>query len=125
MGLVAVPADPGGYAGRGREDLAWLDAEAGHEPSRHPWRGRRRRRSRPGAAAAADLQILADMQAEAEKILPGSTPKQAMSHLDTHGEVVDGVEAVRERLQRLMDRSWRICRPRQRRSCLARRRSRP
>src|SRR3984957_19663164 len=103
MGLVAVPADPGGYAGRGREDLAWLDAEAGHEPSRHPWRGRRRRRSRPGAAAAADLQILADMQAEAEKILPGSTPKQAMSHLDTHGEVVDGVEAVRERLQRLMD----------------------
>ena len=48
-------------------------------------------------------QILADMQAEAERILPGSTPKQAMSYLDTHGEVVDGVEAVRERLQRLMD----------------------
>ncbi len=48
-------------------------------------------------------QILADMRAEAEKILPGSTPTQAMSYLDTHGEVIDGVEAVRERLQRLMD----------------------
>jgi len=48
-------------------------------------------------------QILVDMRAEAEKILPGSTPTQAMSYLDTHGEVIEGVEAVRERLQRLMD----------------------
>ena len=47
--------------------------------------------------------ILADMRAEAANILPGSTPAQAMSYLDTQGEVVEGVEAVRERLQRLMD----------------------
>jgi uncharacterized protein (DUF885 family) len=48
-------------------------------------------------------QILADMRAEAEAILPGSTPTQAMSYLDSHGEVIHGVDAVRDRLQRLMD----------------------
>jgi uncharacterized protein (DUF885 family) len=50
-------------------------------------------------------QILADMRAEADRILPGSTPREAMRHLDGHGEVVDGVEAVRERLQQLMDQA--------------------
>jgi uncharacterized protein (DUF885 family) len=48
-------------------------------------------------------EIVADMHAEAEKILPGSTPQTAMRHLDEHGEAVDGVEAIRERLQQLMD----------------------
>jgi len=48
-------------------------------------------------------QIWADMRAEADRILPGSTPVLAMRHLDTHGEVIDGVDAVRDRLQRLMD----------------------
>jgi len=48
-------------------------------------------------------EIVAEMQAEAEKILPGSTPSEAMHHLDEHGEAVDGVEAIRERLQQLMD----------------------
>jgi uncharacterized protein (DUF885 family) len=48
-------------------------------------------------------EIVADMHAEAEKILPGSTPQEAMRHLDAHGEAVDGVEAIRERLQQLMD----------------------
>jgi uncharacterized protein (DUF885 family) len=48
-------------------------------------------------------QIMADMRAEADRILPGSTPLEAMHYLDSHGEVVEGVEAVRERLQRLMD----------------------
>jgi uncharacterized protein (DUF885 family) len=48
-------------------------------------------------------QIVASMRAEAEQILPGSTPAEAMRHLDTHGEVIDGVDAVRNRLQRLMD----------------------
>ena len=48
-------------------------------------------------------QILADMRMEAEQILPGSTPTEAMRYLDTGGEVVEGVEAVRERLQELMD----------------------
>jgi len=50
-------------------------------------------------------QIMADMRAEAERILPGSTPQEAMRHLDSHGEVVDGVEAVRERLQQQMDQA--------------------
>jgi uncharacterized protein (DUF885 family) len=50
-------------------------------------------------------EIVADMRAEAEKILPGSTPREAMHHLDEHGEAVDGVEEIRERLQQLMDES--------------------
>jgi uncharacterized protein (DUF885 family) len=48
-------------------------------------------------------EILANMRAEAGNILAGATPAEAMRHLDTHGEIVDGVEAVRNRLQRLMD----------------------
>jgi len=48
-------------------------------------------------------EILAEMQAEADKIRPGSTPSEAMRYLDEHGEAVDGVEAIRERLQQLMD----------------------
>ncbi len=48
-------------------------------------------------------EILAEMRAEAEQIRPGATVAEAMAHLDVHGEVVDGVDAVRERLQGLMD----------------------
>ena len=48
-------------------------------------------------------EITAQMQIEADKILPGSTPSEAMHHLEEHGEAVDGVEAIRERLQQLMD----------------------
>ena len=48
-------------------------------------------------------QILAEMRTEAGQILPGSTPTEAMRYLDSHGEVVEGVEAIRERLQQLMD----------------------
>jgi uncharacterized protein (DUF885 family) len=48
-------------------------------------------------------QITADMTTEAAKILPGSTPIQAMRYLDEHGEVIEGVDAVRDRLQQLMD----------------------
>jgi uncharacterized protein (DUF885 family) len=48
-------------------------------------------------------QILAEMEAEADQILPGSAPSGAMHHLDEHGEVVHGVDAVRDRLQQLMD----------------------
>jgi len=50
-------------------------------------------------------QIMADMRTEAERILPSSTPREAMHYLDSHGEVVEGVEAVRERLQQLMDQA--------------------
>ncbi|ONK15997.1 DUF885 domain-containing protein [Streptomyces sp. MP131-18] len=44
-----------------------------------------------------------EMRAEAEKILPGATPWEALRHLETEGEAVEGVEEVRAWLQRLMD----------------------
>ena len=45
----------------------------------------------------------AQQRAEADKILPGATPRAAMAHLNEHGPAVVGVEAVRVHLQRLMD----------------------
>jgi uncharacterized protein (DUF885 family) len=48
-------------------------------------------------------EILAAMQSEVTQLLPGATLTEAMAHLDVHGEVVDGVDAVRDRLQQLMD----------------------
>lgn len=50
-------------------------------------------------------RINAEMQEVAELILPGATPVEAMRHLDEHGEIVEGVEAVRERLQQMMDQA--------------------
>ncbi|MGB5951742.1 MAG: DUF885 domain-containing protein [Ornithinimicrobium sp.] len=51
------------------------------------------------------LDLRAEMETLAEQILPGSTPVQAMHHLDTEGEVVEGVHAVQERLQAMMDQA--------------------
>jgi uncharacterized protein (DUF885 family) len=48
-------------------------------------------------------RILAEQRAEAEALRPGSTPLQAMRWLDEHGPAVDGVEAIRRRLQAMMD----------------------
>lgn len=49
-------------------------------------------------------RLLAEMRTEAEKILPGaSTPWDALRHLDTEGEAVEGVDEVRDWLQGLMD----------------------
>jgi uncharacterized protein (DUF885 family) len=48
-------------------------------------------------------RILAEQRAEAEKVLPDSAPLEAMRWLDANGEAVDGVEAIRERLQAMMD----------------------
>ncbi|MGO8959879.1 MAG: DUF885 domain-containing protein [Streptosporangiaceae bacterium] len=48
-------------------------------------------------------QILAQMKAEAERILPGASPVAAMRHLDEHSEAVEGVEQVRDWLQQMMD----------------------
>ena len=48
-------------------------------------------------------RIEADMAAEAERVLPGADPQQALAHLDEHGEAVEGVEQVRAWLQRMMD----------------------
>jgi uncharacterized protein (DUF885 family) len=48
-------------------------------------------------------RILAEQRIEAEKVLPGATPMEAMRWLATNGPAVEGVEAVRERLQAMMD----------------------
>ena len=45
----------------------------------------------------------AEMRAEAERVLPGATALEAMRHLDTLGEAVEGVEEIRRRLQQMMD----------------------
>jgi uncharacterized protein (DUF885 family) len=48
-------------------------------------------------------RILAEQRAEAEKVVPGVTPMEAMRWLDVNGEAVDGVDPIRERLQAMMD----------------------
>ena len=48
-------------------------------------------------------RILAEQRVEAERVVPGATPMEAMRWLDVHGPAVDGVEAIRERLQTMMD----------------------
>ncbi|WP_309141806.1 DUF885 domain-containing protein [Streptomyces griseicoloratus] len=48
-------------------------------------------------------RIRDEMHAEAQSVLPGATPREAMRHLDRHGEAADGTEAVRQRLQGWMD----------------------
>jgi uncharacterized protein (DUF885 family) len=48
-------------------------------------------------------RIRAEQSAEAEKVVPGATPMEAMRWLDVHGEAVEGAEAIRERLQAMMD----------------------
>ncbi len=49
--------------------------------------------------------ILAQMNAEAIKILPGADAMEAMRYLDEHSEIVEGVEEIRVRLQGLMDQA--------------------
>ncbi|MGY1750674.1 DUF885 domain-containing protein [Modestobacter sp. SYSU DS0511] len=48
-------------------------------------------------------RILAEQRTLAELVLPGSTPMEAMRWLNEHGEAVQGVEAIRQRLQTMMD----------------------
>ncbi|MFF8959894.1 DUF885 domain-containing protein [Streptomyces sp. NPDC014894] len=48
-------------------------------------------------------RLLAEMKTEAEKILPGAGPWEALAHLDVHGRHIEGVEEVRSWLQELMD----------------------
>ena len=48
-------------------------------------------------------EIMTQMTAEAAKVLPGASPREAMRHLDAHGQVIDGVDAIRKWLQDLMD----------------------
>ncbi|MCE7079420.1 DUF885 domain-containing protein [Streptomyces sp. ST2-7A] len=48
-------------------------------------------------------RLLGEMRREAERILPGAGPWEALRHLDTHGDAVEGVDEVRAWLQKLMD----------------------
>jgi uncharacterized protein (DUF885 family) len=45
----------------------------------------------------------AELRAEADKVLAGATPREAVDHLNEHGPAIEGVDAVRDHLQRLMD----------------------
>jgi uncharacterized protein (DUF885 family) len=48
-------------------------------------------------------RILAEQRAEAGRVVPGATPMEAMRWLDVHGPAVEGEEAIRARLQQMMD----------------------
>ncbi|MCX2183708.1 DUF885 domain-containing protein [Streptomyces sp. SKN60] len=48
-------------------------------------------------------RLLGEMRHEADRILPGSDPWEALAHLDVHGAHIEGVDAVRDWLQGLMD----------------------
>ncbi|HEX2074913.1 MAG TPA: DUF885 domain-containing protein [Geodermatophilus sp.] len=48
-------------------------------------------------------RLLAEQRAAAEKVVPGATPMEAMRWLEVHGEAVEGAEAIRSRLQAIMD----------------------
>ncbi|MFF4230647.1 DUF885 domain-containing protein [Streptomyces sp. NPDC001820] len=48
-------------------------------------------------------RLLGEMTIEADKLLPGSGPWEALVHLDEHGTRLEGVEETRIWLQKLMD----------------------
>ncbi|WP_189547319.1 DUF885 domain-containing protein [Streptomyces gelaticus] len=48
-------------------------------------------------------RLLDEMKTEAEKVLPGAGPWEALAHLDVHGRHIEGVDEVRTWLQNLMD----------------------
>ena len=48
-------------------------------------------------------RIFAEQRAEAGKVLPGGSPMEAMRWLTEHGPAVDGEDAIRARLQTMMD----------------------
>ena len=48
-------------------------------------------------------RLHAEMRTEADRVLSGATPLEAVAHLDRNGHTVKGVEEVRRWLQQLMD----------------------
>lgn len=48
-------------------------------------------------------RLSAEMAQQARVVLPGAGPREARRYLDAHGEAVEGVPEIRQRLQRLMD----------------------
>ncbi|WP_432126766.1 DUF885 domain-containing protein [Streptomyces sp. bgisy082] len=53
-------------------------------------------------------RLLGEMRTEAERILPGADPWEALAHLDEHGTHIEGVDEVRDWLQRLMDEAVEV-----------------
>ncbi len=49
------------------------------------------------------VELREQMRQEAERIVPGATVREAMDYLNANGEAVEGVDAVRARLQQMMD----------------------
>ncbi len=50
-------------------------------------------------------RLAAEQAEQADRVLPGASVREAVRHLDTHGEVVVGVEEIRLRLQELIDQA--------------------
>ncbi|HEX5117559.1 MAG TPA: DUF885 domain-containing protein [Pseudonocardiaceae bacterium] len=50
-------------------------------------------------------RLAAEEREQADRVLPGATMAEAVDHLDAHGDVVAGVERIRERLQDVIDRT--------------------
>jgi uncharacterized protein (DUF885 family) len=48
-------------------------------------------------------ELVARQREQADRVLPGATLIEAVAHLQAHGEVVDGVEQIRARLQDIID----------------------
>ena len=48
-------------------------------------------------------RLTREMADQAERVVPGATAREAMTHLDTHGTAVTGVEEIRRWLQELLD----------------------
>jgi uncharacterized protein (DUF885 family) len=48
-------------------------------------------------------RLTADMREQAHRVLPGASVAEAMRHLDTNGEAIEGTERIRLHLQRLID----------------------
>jgi uncharacterized protein (DUF885 family) len=50
-------------------------------------------------------RLVAEERQQAELVLPGASVADAVDHLDAHGDVVVGVDRIRERLQDIIDRT--------------------
>lgn len=51
------------------------------------------------------IDLREQMRQEAERIVPGASVRAATEYLDVNGEAVDGVDAIRARLQQMMDQA--------------------
>jgi uncharacterized protein (DUF885 family) len=54
------------------------------------------------------LRLRAEMREQAQRVLPGASVAEAMSHLDAHGAVTEGAEQIRRWLQQMIDQTIAI-----------------